>query len=302
MKTTGSKSIRCNLRGKFKKQYELKKDKQFILDLAVVGDFVDIEMNDDGTGTIGAIHPRKNHISRKAPKIKGASYRGERLEQIIASNIDNIIVVTSTFNPLFNNKLLDRILVIAESSQVHPIIVINKVDLELPDIDFWQELYSSIGYDVYLTCVPSNVGIQKLKEDLKGSVNVFWGASGVGKSSLLNVMYPKLDLKTGEISKASGKGKHTTVTAVQNEVDDDTFVIDTPGIREIDPYGIKKEDVGHYFIEFENYIHQCRFNTCTHRHEPRCAVIEAVENEEISIERYESYLNLLDTVEDDMNF
>ena len=259
-------------------------------------------MNEDGTGTIVEIYSRKNHISRKAPKIKGASYRGERLEQIIASNIDNIIIVTSTFEPLFNNRLLDRILVIAESSHVHPKIVINKSDLELPDIEFWLELYQSIGYDVYLTSVIKDIGIDKLRKDLEGTINIFWGASGVGKSSLLNLLYPELELRVGEISKASGKGKHTTVTAVLNEVNDNTFVIDTPGIREIDPYGIKKKDVGHYFLEFEEYIHECRFNTCTHHHEPQCAVIEAVENEEISIERYESYLNLLDTVEDDMNF
>lgn len=298
----GDKVVRCNLRGKFKKQFELKKDKQFILDVATIGDNVEIDLNEDGTGTIYEIYERKNQISRKAPKIKGASFRGERLEQIIAANVDNLVIVMSTFDPLFNNKLLDRILVVAESSHVHPKIVINKIDLDLPDLDFWIDLYSSIGYDVLPTSVKENTGLASLRNELDNKISVFWGASGVGKSSILNMLYPGLDLKVGEISQASRKGKHTTVTSVMKNVSSGTFIIDTPGIREIDPYGIKKEDLGHYFIEFEDYIHDCRFNTCTHHHEPQCAVIEAVENEEISVERYDSYLSLLDSIEDDMNF
>ena len=259
-------------------------------------------MNQDGTGSIHKIHERRNLISRKAPKIKGASFRGERLEQIIASNVDNLVIVVSTFEPAFNNKLLDRLLVVAESSHIHPIILFNKIDLEFPFLEAWIELYESIGYEVLTTSVNEDLGISDLKSHILGKINIFWGASGVGKSSLLNKLFPGLDFKVGEISKASKRGKHTTVTSVLKEVEKDTFIIDTPGIREIDPYGIKKEDLGHYFREFENYIHDCRFNTCTHHHEPQCAVIQAVETEEISVERYESYINLLDTVEEDMNF
>ncbi|PKL88329.1 MAG: ribosome small subunit-dependent GTPase A [Ignavibacteriae bacterium HGW-Ignavibacteriae-2] len=294
--------IRCNLRGKFKKQFELKKDKQYILDVAVVGDFVDIEMNEDGTGSIHFIHERKNCISRKAPRIKGAAFRGERLEQKIASNVDDMIIVTSAVLPMFNNKALDRLIVIAESSHINPIIVINKIDLVKDELDYWAELYTQIGYKVFVTSVVTGQGIKELAEEIKGKVNVFWGASGVGKSSLLNKLFPELDLRVGEISSSSKKGTHTTVTVLLKKVAEDTYIVDTPGIREIEPYGIKKEDLAHYLKEFSLYLNDCRFNTCTHFHEPGCAVIDAVENELISLERYESYLNMLDTIEEDINF
>ena len=295
--------IRCTLRGKFKKEFALKKDKQYKLDLAVVGDEVEFEMNEDGSGVLTTIEPRRNHISRKAPKIKGAGYRGERLEQVIAANVDNLFIVTSIKSPDFNARQLDRILVTAESSGVIANIIINKIDLDTEkSADKLSASYGSIGYRVFTTCAKNNTGIGKLIESLNGNKNLFWGASGVGKSSLLNAMFPELDFNVGEISSSSDKGKHTTVTSIMKKVSDETYVIDTPGIREIDPYGIKKEDLGHYFIEFQDYIHDCRFNTCTHDHEPGCAVTEAAEQGEISGERYQSYLNLLETIEEDMNF
>ena len=139
-----------------------------------------------------------------------------------------------------------------------------------------------------------------MKNSLKGKINLFCGTSGVGKSSILNSLYPNLDLKVGDISSSSGKGKHTTVSAVLQHIDDETVVIDTPGIREFAPYGIEKQDLAHYFIEFLPYINNCKFNTCTHFHEPGCAVVQAVEEEEVDIQRYYSYLNLLETIEDDV--
>lgn len=295
--------IRCNLRGKIKREFSLKKDKQYKLDLASVGDIVDIDLNEDGTGSIKNVHERKNYISRKAPRIKGASYRGERLEQVIASNIDNLIIVSSVDMPLFNNRFVDRIIVAGESSHINPVVVINKIDLdENGFIEPWVELYQSIGYEVYLTSVINGDGIENIREHLSGKSNLFWGQSGVGKSSILNSLYPTLDLQIGEVSVSSAKGRHTTVTSRMIDVGDSTFVVDTPGIREIDPYGIKKEDLGHYYIEFAEYSNDCKFNTCTHNHEPGCAVVKAVEDDLISIERYESYMNLLDTIEDDMLF
>jgi len=295
--------IRCNLRGKIKREFSLKKDKQYKLDLASVGDIVDIDLNEDGTGSIKNVHERKNYISRKAPRIKGASYRGERLEQVIASNIDNLIIVSSVDMPPFNNRFVDRIIVAGESSHINPVVVINKIDLdENGFIEPWVELYRSIGYEVYLTSVINGDGIENIREHLSKKSNLFWGQSGVGKSSILNALYPKLDLQIGEVSVSSAKGRHTTVTSRMIDVGDSTFVVDTPGIREIDPYGIKKEDLGHYFIEFAEYSNDCKFNTCTHNHEPGCAVVKAVEEDLITIERYESYLNLLDSIEDDMLF
>lgn len=295
--------IRCTAKGKFKKDFNLKKDKLFNTDFAVVGDVVNFNLNDDGTGVIYQVLPRKNYLSRKAIKTRGASYRGERLEQIIAANIDNIFIVTSFQEPDFNNKTLDRLLVASESTQLTPIIIINKSDLaDIEELEFWKNLYEGIGYKVFVTSVLLSSGINELKLHLGGKKNLFWGQSGVGKSSILNTLFPQLELKTGEISSYTSKGTHTTVTSVMFNVGSSTYIIDTPGVREIDPYGIKKEDLSHYFPEFLNFRENCRFNTCTHHHEPGCAVIDAFEKGKISDERYDSYLRLLDTIEKDINF
>lgn len=295
--------IRCSLRGKFKKEFGFKADKLYQLDIATIGDIVEYELNKDGSGVINKILPRKNHLSRKVPKLRGAGTRGERLEQIIAANVDNLVVVMSWKLPEFNNRLLDRLLVTGESSHLNVKVVINKSDLRNEtEFEKWFNLYTGIGYQVYETSVKKNTGIDELKTDLKGKVNLFWGQSGVGKSSLLNILFPNLNLRTGEISTSTSKGKHTTVTSLLRKVNDDTFVIDTPGIREIDPYGIKKEDLGHFFIEFLPILNDCKFNTCTHHHEPGCAIIKAVKENRVSQDRYISYLNMLETIEDDMNF
>ncbi len=295
--------IRCSLRGKFQKTFSLKKDKLYAVDIACVGDIIEYEKNQDGTGVITEIYPRKNYISRKAPRIKGASARGQRLEQIVASNVDNLIIVSSTKSPRFNNRLIDRLIVAAESSHINPIIVINKTDLdENKDYESWTSLYTNIGYKVMKTSVIKNVGLDDLKELFLSKINLLWGQSGVGKSSLLNALYPGLELKTGLISDYSSKGKHTTVTSLMRKVEENTFIIDTPGIREIDPYGIKKEDLSHYFIEFTKVNDNCRFNTCTHFHEPGCVIVEEVSKGNISSERYQSYLNILETIEDDLFF
>jgi len=260
-------------------------------------------MNNDGTGVINEILPRQNHISRKVPRIKGAGTRGERLEQIIASNVDNLVIVSSCKSPKLNNRLIDRLIVCAESSHINPIIVINKTDLDLYlHYEEIIKLYSSIDYKIIATSTITKNGIDELKKCLSGKVNLIWGQSGVGKSSLLNEIFPGLNLKIGVISDSTSKGKHTTVTSLLLRFDNETSVIDTPGIREIDPYGIREEDLGHYFKEFVPFINKCRFNTCTHDHEPGCAVIKAVEEKTISYERYQSYLNLRETIEDDMNF
>ncbi len=295
--------IRSGLKGKFKKDFNLKKDKLYLTDIAVTGDVVQFDLNRDGTGIIHTVEKRKNYLSRKAPRIKGAGYRGERLEQVVAANIDELYVVSSVYKPDFNNKVVDRFLVTGESAQIKVNIIINKTDLdEERQIDQWTGLYRTIGYDVFLTSVKKKTGISELKNEMKGKRSLFWGHSGVGKSSLLNILYPSLNLRTGMISAFTDKGTHTTVTAEMIKIEPGTYIIDTPGIREIEPYGVRKEDLGHYFPEFLPYINKCRFNTCTHHHEPGCAVINAAEEGHISVYRYESYLKMLDTIEEDIIF
>jgi len=258
-------------------------------------------MNDDGTGVINKIEKRKNYISRKAPRIRGAGYRGERLEQVIAANIDKLFIVGSVHEPEFNNKAIDRFIVTGESSHLQIIIVINKTDLDKENIaEDWKSLYQRIGYKVILSSAVFGEGIEEIKNEAANNKNIFWGHSGVGKSSLLNSIYPELNLGTGDISSYTDKGTHKTVTSIMIKTDLNTYVIDTPGVREIEPYGITKEDLGHYFIEFLSYAKECRFSTCTHFHEPDCAVIEAVKKEKIPETRYNSYLRILETIEEDI--
>lgn len=264
---------------------------------------VEFEFTGGATGVIEKIDKRKNYLSRKAPKQKGASYRGERLEQIVASNIDNFFIITSAQSPPFNNKTLDRFLVAGESSNLQPIIILNKVDLvEEEMIDYWRKIYEQAGYKFFPTSIVENSGIYNLKHFLKGKINLFWGQSGVGKSSLLNKIYPQLKLGVGEISKSWDRGKHKTVTVLMEKISENTYIIDTPGIREIDPFGIKKEDLYHYFKEFIPFSSECRYNSCTHEHEPECGIADAVEKKLIAAERYDSYLRLLNTIEEDMVF
>jgi len=166
----------------------------------------------------------------------------------------------------------------------------------------WKELYEEIGYDVTITSAINKDGLEELKSSLLKKKSLFFGQSGVGKSTILNLIFPHLNLKIGRISNYDGKGTHTTVTSSMIQVEEDTFIIDTPGVREIDPYGIKNEDLGHYFVDFTDFLAECRFNTCTHYHEPDCGVISAVKNGNIDESRYDSYLRLLNTIEEDLLF
>lgn len=303
LSSENQKMIRCGLKGKYKKDFQLKKDKLYHTDIAIVGDEVSFDLNRDGTGIIHNINPRRNYLSRKAPKIRGASYRGERLEQIVAANFDNFFIITSAAEPPFNNKVIDRFIVAGESSYLNIIIIFNKIDLDENNlIDEWVNLYDSIGYKTLTTSVVTEKSLYELKQLCIGKINLFWGQSGVGKSSLLNKIFPHLNLDTSAVSSSTDKGLHTTVTSILVKVDENTFMIDTPGIREIDPFGIRKEDLCHFFLEFGKFAADCRFNTCTHNHEPGCKVTEAVEQNQISQARYESYLRILETIEEDIIF
>lgn len=294
------REIRCVLRGKLKLEAEWKKEKLLYTDLIVVGDIVDFELNEDGTSVIEKIPSRRNYLSRKAPHIKGVSEKGKRFEQIIAANVDYTFCVVSIDKPKFNNRVLDRMIVTAESCETTPIIVINKYDLvKKKKFDYWYELYKTLGYKVVRTSVLIGMGIDEIKKLIQGKTSVFIGHSGVGKSSILNSLDSRINQKVGEISDVWNKGRHTTVTAQLFKLNENTFVIDTPGVREIEPYGLSREDITHYFREISLLAKNCKFNTCTHTHEPECAVKKGVEEEIIPPERYESYLRLVESLDED---
>ncbi len=297
---TNNGEVRCVLRGRLKLEAEWKKDKLLYTDLIVVGDIVEFELNEDGTGVIEKIPERRNYLSRKAPYIKGVSQKGKRFEQIIAANIDITFCVVSIDKPKFNNRVLDRMLVTAESCETNPVIVINKIDLlKKKKRDYWYELYTTLGYKVIRTSTVTGEGIDEIKKIIGGKTSVFIGHSGVGKSSILNQLDSRINQKVGEISEAWNKGRHTTVTAQLFRIDENTFVIDTPGVKEIEPYGLSKEDITHYFREISIVARNCKFNRCTHIHEPDCAVKKAVEEEIIPFERYESYLRLVESLDEE---
>ena len=258
--------------------------------LVAVGDRVWLVPDGEKGGKIERIEERKTVLSRQQP---GAS---QLAEDVILANPDQALIVFSIVHPEPHLRMLDRFLVIAEFAEIPAIICVNKIDLaEIEQAKALFATYEQIGYRVIYASVETGLGIDELEELLTDRITVVTGPSGVGKSSLLNTIHPDLHLETGDLRDFLNKGKHTTRTAhlIALPFGDETFVADTPGIRELGLYDIDPADMGFYFIEMEPFLHQCKFPNCTHDHEPGCAVRSAVEAGEIDGERYESYLRLM---------
>jgi ribosome biogenesis GTPase len=269
----------------------LKQEREESTKLAV-GDRVVLEIDERGAHwAIAEILPRHSQLARRAPGGQG--------ERIVAANVDQVVVVFAAAKPEPHRRMLDRFLVIAEANSLQSRVVINKIELvdrEVTERAFAD--YSSAGYPVHFTSVKQRVGLDELHEALAGKTSVLTGPSGVGKSSLMNSMYPGLDLRVGEISESVNKGQHTTVGALLHPLPDAGYVVDTPGLREVGMWGLASEHLDECFREFVPHIPDCRFGNCTHRVEPGCAVREAVTDGEISAERYDSYLRLREEMED----
>ncbi|MFN2602959.1 MAG: ribosome small subunit-dependent GTPase A [Gemmatimonadaceae bacterium] len=279
VRTESCETIEASLRGRLKKERE---DKLKL----TVGDGVVLESDEHGGWAISEILPRRSQLARRLP----GEGRGER---IVVANIDQVVVVFAAANPEPHVRMLDRFLVIAEGNSLEARVVINKIELvDLADTQKRFADYLRAGYPLHLTSVKQRVGLDELHDALAGRTSVLSGPSGVGKSSLMNSMYPGLNLRVGEISESVNKGRHTTVGAILHPLPDAGYVVDTPGLREVGMWGMPSTHLDECFPEFRPYLGKCRFNDCTHLGEPGCAVAAAVHAGEISSDRFNSYSKL----------
>ena len=262
-----------------------------------VGDIVEFEeeAKEERIGTISEIHDRNNYIIRVSPHNRNQKH-------IVAANLDLALVVVTIAEPRTSPGFIDRFLLTAEAYHVPAIIVINKMDILKPKhiekLAHWREMYGKAGYDIYTTVAREHDSVTELEELLKGKTTLFSGHSGVGKSTLINQLIPDLQLKTTEVSDWSGKGQHTTTFAEMFDLPNGGRIIDTPGVKEFGLIDIEKEELSHYFPEMRRVLNECKFNNCLHLNEPGCAVVQAIADKDMSEERYNSYVTIMDTIED----
>ena len=292
VKTEQGEFYDCRLRGKFR----IKGIKN--TNPVAVGDRVVFELDskgDDGVGVISKIEQRENYIIRKSVNLS-------KQTQIIASNIDIAFLLITLNNPPTSNTFIDRFLVTAEAYGIKSVLLFNKIDTyteeELAEIKYLANLYRSIGYECIGISAKNGKNIEKVKALMKGNISMFSGHSGVGKSTLINVIEPSLSLKTKEISEQHLQGQHTTTFAEMYDLSFNAQIIDTPGIKGFGMVEMDKDELGDYFPEFFKLKSLCKFNNCLHIEEPKCAVKKALENEELAWSRYKSYLQILEGEDD----
>lgn len=280
----------CVLKGK------IRLDGRKTTNPVAVGDVVDVEADENGDYLISAIQPRKNYIIRKSINLS-------KQAQILASNLDQAILVVTMVAPRTSLGFIDRFLITAEAYSVPAILVFNKSDMMDEELLGLQQeiisIYEKIGYKCIVISSTEKKNLEEVKQLLKDKTTLVSGHSGVGKSTFINAIEPSLYLKTGDISAVHLKGMHTTTFAELHPLSFGGFIIDTPGIKELGLVEMKKEEVGHYFPEIRERMNDCKFNNCLHVNEPGCAVKKALDAGEISEERYYSYLGILNGEEMD---
>lgn len=282
--TPGGEVVSCRIKGKFRTR-DIKSTNPI-----AVGDRVEFEPEpEQQTGVINKLEERKNYIIRKSVNLS-------KQTQIIAANLDQAFLIVTLASPRTSLGFIDRFLVTAEAYHIPASLIFNKVDLfsdeGLEILDQYKSIYENIGYPCYVVSALKGTNIDEVKALLKDKVTLISGHSGVGKSTLINALLPGFELKTGEISDWSDKGKHTTTFAEMFALPFGGYLIDTPGIRELGVIDIEKAELGHYFPEIRERMSQCKFYNCRHINEPGCAVVDAVENGEIDPSRYDSYLSI----------
>jgi ribosome biogenesis GTPase len=290
VKTEEEKQINCRIKGKFRLE-GLK-----LTNPVAVGDEVKIEMESDDTGSIVKILQRRNYVLRQSPRKKHARH-------LLASNVDQAVVIITIVEPNLKQGFIDRFLLMTEPYNIPALIVFNKSDLYGEDdialYEYLKDIYEGIGYQCMLVSAIEGTGIAELKDALIGKSNLIAGQSGVGKSSLMNALQPSLGLKTQELSDSSGKGQHTTTFAEMFPLDFGGNIIDTPGIKTLSFSHLEPMDLAHNFREFFILSPECKFGgSCLHRNEPGCAVKDAIEEGIVSELRYMNYLIILEEIED----
>jgi len=276
----------CRLKGKFK-TLGLK-----VTNPIAVGDIVRFEIEDENenAGIIYEILPRVNYVVR-------ASVHKTAHAHLIAANVDQAILIATLVFPRTSLGFMDRFLVAIESFRIPGVIIFNKQDLLNDAAKEFQtelmDLYTSLGYTCLATTAVTGEGLEDFSQLLRGKVSLLSGHSGVGKSTLVNTIAPTLDIKTQEVSTFANKGVHTTTFAEMFELESGTFIIDSPGIKELGLADMKPEEISHYFPEMRERLNECRFNNCQHINEPGCAIKDAVTAGEIAFSRYESYLSMV---------
>ena len=288
VKTDLGATYQCRIKGKFRI-----KDIKSTNPIAV-GDVVDFDLetkNDETTGVIKSIHDRKNYVIRKAVNLS-------KQVHIIASNIDQVFLLITVGNPPTLTSFIDRFLITAEAYSIKTILLFNKMDTydedTMNEVKYLAHVYRKIGYECIGMSAKTGENIEKVKALMKDKVSMFAGHSGVGKSTLINIIEPGLDLKTKELSMQHMLGQHTTTFAEMFDLGFEAKIIDTPGIKGFGVVDMDKEEVGDYFPEFFKLKQDCKFNNCLHLEEPQCAVKAALDRDEVAFSRYRSYLQILE--------
>jgi ribosome biogenesis GTPase len=284
VQTEDGRQIECKVKGNFRLR-GIKSTNPI-----AVGDRVQIDINSEGTAFITEIEERKNYMIRRASNLSKQSH-------VIAANLDLAMLIITINYPVTTTIFIDRFLATAEAYSVPVSLIFNKIDRyreeDRENMEMLIDLYAELGYPCFKTCARSGEGVEQLQSELSGKVTLLSGHSGVGKSTIINALIPGLQLRTRNISEYHNKGMHTTTFSEMIPLPQSGYIIDTPGIKGFGSFAMNEIEISHYFREIFAESKLCKFSNCTHRHEPNCAVVKAVEENRISLSRYKSYLSLM---------